>query len=332
MTSASAGAYGGGICCAKPAHATYSEYGTIDHCIISNNYAYSGGAFSGGYVCRSRIYRNGGTLGTDAYNGTRFVNCYILNDRGSIYCMYSGCKAYNCTFGPNGQGPRNGTVYNSILLNRSYSSSCNTKFYNCVMVSAPTDASSTLTDCTITDAAAMAFGEDYRPLAGSVAIDAGSWDNYALITNSLKTAGVESLDLLGGQRVYNGKIDVGCGEYNWCDDFTRTLATRGLTVVDASDNVTTNLSAGLDIPAGQSLKLGMQLKSCNTVSFIVSTETPAAVSVLADGHAVAIGDGGKVAFLADVGVHTVEIVCSGESCATVSGFVLPTPGIVVILK
>jgi hypothetical protein len=200
------------------------------------------------------------------------------------------------------------------------------------MVSAPTDASSTLTDCIITNADAMAIGEDYRPLAGSVAIDAGSWDNYALITNSLKNAGVESLDLFGGRRVFNGKIDVGCGEYNWCDDFTRTLATRGLTVVDASDNVTTNLSAGLDIPAGQSLKLGMQLKSCNTVSFIVTTETPEAVSVLADGNAVAIGDGGKVAFLADVGVHTVEIICSGESSATVSGFVLPRPGIVVVIK
>ena len=103
-------------------------------------------------------------------------------------------------------------------------------------------------------------------------------------------------------------------------------------MVDASENVTTNLSAGLDIPAGQSLKLGMQLKSCNTVSFIVTTETPEAVSVLADGNAVAIGDGGKVAFLADVGVHTVEIICSGESSATVSGFVLPRPGIVVVIK
>jgi len=178
----------------------------------------------------------------------------------------------------------------------------------------------------------MAFGANYRPLAGSVAIDAGSWDNYALITNYLKNAGVESLDLFGGQRVYNGTIDVGCGEYNWCDDFTRVLATRGLTVVDASDNVTTNLSAGLDIPAGQSLKLGMQLKSCNTVSFVVSTETPEAVSVLADGNPVAIGEGGTVAFLADVGVHTVEIVCSDESRATVSGFVLPRPGIVVVIQ
>ena len=304
-------------------------------CIVSNNYAYCGGAFYSGCVFRSRILRNGGTLGTDAFAGTRFINCYISNERSGIYCLYSSCVAYNCTFGSAGQGPRNCTAYNSILLNPAYFGSAGMKFYNCVMVGKPTDAEtggSTLTDCTITNTTAMAFGEDYRPLAGSVAIDAGSWDNYALITNSLKTAGVESRDLLGGQRVYNGKIDVGCGEYNWCDDFTRTLATRGLTVVDASDNVTTNLSAGLDIPAGQSLKLGMQLKSCNTVSFIVSTETPAAVSVLADGHAVAIGDGGKVAFLADVGVHTVEIVCSDESSATVSGFVLPRPGIVVILQ
>ena len=307
----------------------------IVDCIVSNNYAYAGGAFYSGRVFRSRILRNGGTLGSDAYSGTRFVNCYISNEKSGYYCLYSACYAYNCTFGSVGYGPRSSYVYNSLLLNPAYFSSCSTKFYNCVMATKPADVEtggSTLTDCMITNAAAMAFGEDYRPLAGSVAIDAGSWDNYAAITNSLENAGVESLDLLGGQRVYNGKIDVGCGEYNWCDDFTRILATRGLTVLDASDNVTTNLSAGLDIPAGESLKLGMQLKSCNTVSFVVSTETPEAVSVLADGHAVAIGDGGKVAFLADVGVHTVEIVCSGESCATVSGFVLPRPGIVVILQ
>lgn len=307
----------------------------IVDCIVSNNYAYAGGAFVGGCVVRSWILWNGGTLGSDAFSGTRFINCYISNEKSGYYCLYSACYAYNCTFGSVGYGPRSSYVYNSLLLNPAYFGSAGMKFYNCVMVGKPTDAEtggSTLTDCTITNAAAIAIGEDYRPLAGSVAIDAGSWDNYAQITNSLKNAGVESLDLLGGQRVYNGKIDVGCGEYNWCDDFTRTLATRGLTVADASDNVTTNLSAGLDIPAGQSLRLAMQLKSCNTVSFIVSTETPETVSVLADGNAVAIGDGGKVAFLADVGVHTVEIICSGESCATVSGFVLPRPGIVVVVQ
>ena len=194
--------------------AYFNGAGAIVDCIVSNNYANCGGALSGGYIYRSRIYRNGGTLGTDAYNSTRFVNCYILNDRGSIYCMYSGCKAYNCTFGPNGQGPRNGTVYNSILLNSSYSSSCNTKFYNCVMVGKPPDASSELTDCTNVPAASLRFDKFMRPKSGSVAIDYGSWDNYLSVTNTLMTIEKISQDLYGGERVAGGGIDAGCGEFD----------------------------------------------------------------------------------------------------------------------
>ena len=192
----------------------FNGAGAIVDCIVSNNYAYCGGAFSGGYIYRSRIYRNGGTLGTDAYNGTRFVNCYILNDRGSIFCLYSGCHAFNCTFGPNGQGPRNSSVYNSILLNSSYASNCNTKFYNCVMVGTPPDAASVLTDCTNVPAASLKFDKFMRPKSGSIAIDYGSWDRYLSVTNTLMTIEKISQDLYGGERVAGGGIDAGCGEFD----------------------------------------------------------------------------------------------------------------------
>ena len=59
----------------------------------------------------------------------------------------------------------------------------------------------------------------FRPLAGSVAIDGGTLANYALATNGWKQAWLDECgkDYYGGERVVNGKIDVGCGEFQGMD-------------------------------------------------------------------------------------------------------------------
>ena len=308
--------------------------GVLVDCVISNNHARSGGALYGGTVIRGRLFKNGGTYGSDAFSATRFIDSYLANDRANYYNLYSNCSCYNCTFGPTGHGPRkNCSIYNSILPNHTYSGTCNSKFYNCVMAVVPADnGGSTLSDCTITNDAAMDIGDGYRPKADTAMIDAGNWEYYALITNTLKTAGIESLDLLGGQRIYNGRIDVGCGEFDWRDAFAKKLSYKGVSVLTASENVATNDLSGLDIAAGQSLKLGVVLTFAGDVSFALGTETPAEVSVLVDGVSTEIGAGGRVAFRLEAGDHTVEIVCSDDGQATVSNFLMPKRGFVFIVN
>ena len=105
-----------------------------------------------------------------------------------------------------------------------------------------------------------------------------------------------------------------------------------MSVQEASEDVTLGDPAGLDVAAGQSLRLGLVLKTSGKVSFAVDASDPSEVSVLVDGVAVAIGEDGRVSFEADEGECMVEIVCSGEGQATVSDVLLPGPGFMMILK
>ena len=314
----------------------YGELGGyVVDCILSNNHARSGGALRGATVIRGRLFKNGGTFGVDAFSSTTFIDSYLANDKSGLYNLYSACSCYNCTFGSIGQGPRQGCrIYNSVLLNSAYASDSRTAVYNCLMVRAPADtdkdSGSTMTDCIVTNADAMAIGDYYRPEAGSPAIDAGSWARYELITNKLEAAGARSLDLFGGQRIYNGSIDIGCGEYDWRGDFAKALADRGVSVIEASEDVTLGDPAGLDVAAGQSLRLCLVLKRSGNVSFAVEAPDLGEVEVLVDGVATAVGEDGRVSFDAEKGEFMVEIVCSDVGQATVSDVRLPRLGFMVI--
>ena len=60
---------------------------------------------------------------------------------------------------------------------------------------------------------------EYRPVRGSVAIDAGSRTAQYACTNEF--------DLAGVQRIYNNALDCGCFEYDWRGDYSRLLTTSG---------------------------------------------------------------------------------------------------------
>jgi len=178
-------------------------------------------------------------------------------------------------------------------------------------------------------------GETYRPLSSSLAVDAGKSSYYDAATNGWPALWMRFVgkDYAGGQRVYNdGKIDIGAGEYDWRGDFAKTLAgKRGVSVVAAGENVTTNAVLGLDVPAGDALKMGLELKASGTVSFAIAADDLSAVQVLVDQVPVEVGEGGVVAFEAGVGESVVEISCSNGT-ATVSSVVLPRQGVLLLLR
>ena len=81
------------------------------------------------------------------------------------------------------------------------------------------------------------------PLKGSLAVDNGNLEWY--------DAGAGDMDVRGGQRVYNGAIDVGAFEYDWRPDYTAQLTdSRRLSVTEATPEVV-SAEGGVFLPGGE---------------------------------------------------------------------------------
>ena len=298
--------------------------GTLVGCVVSNNAChYRGGGTSSTTVYGCRFYWNyagSGQPGPGMNVGVAY-NTYFENSH-----PYSA-NSYSCTYAKNAYA-RGGSHYNALCLTDGGKYINGPKFYHCYFTYRPNDYSSPVLDeeCVITNAAALPVDANGRPAAGSIAIDAGRMDYFERIA-----AEYRDKDAFGGQRVYNGAVDVGCGEYDWRGDFAKALAAKNVEVTAAGEHVATNAVAGLDVAAGQSLKLKLSLGTGGPVSFALATEDAASVSVFVDGRQLSVAEAGIVSFEAEEGEHTLEIVCSADAAATVSGFTLPMKGGILIV-
>ena len=102
---------------------------------------------------------------------------------------------------------------------------------------------------------AAMFDENLSPKYGTLPVD--NADAYTIYTNKFPDAWARFKDVCygGGQRVYNGKLDIGPGEYDWRGEFTRRLSAWSLVVTGASATVTTNAVAGLSLYDGDSVSV-----------------------------------------------------------------------------
>lgn len=224
--------------------------GAID-CIISNNYAVSKyPATYYGFYQRTKIMENEtkqyvtskGYFISCVFAGNRLTygnntgNGYALHDGGneSLFCTYDLRNALN----PTGRKQ----LHNEASSNKSYLRAC--------LVYGLTDKS-TINATYWTDSQAVdspdfvdADARDYRLGALSPAIDAISYESLAG-----KSRFVVASDILGGQRIYNVKVDIGAVEYDWRSAFAEGVG-KNLTITDASPYVTTNATGGLLIPSG----------------------------------------------------------------------------------
>ena len=165
------------------------------------------------------------------------------------------CGLYGCYVGANtGSSP---TIVNEEFVNSVYAADNSANFgdwdgngpsrvinsilYSCV--SGNHYAPKSMTNVVLIGSAKMetegAFGTqkyatdeplkldaDGRPTADSPLVDAG---DAALVD--------WTADLDGGQRIYNGAVDIGCWEYDWREAFAAALGGPGLTVTAASAGV-----------------------------------------------------------------------------------------------
>ena len=212
----------------------------VENCVITNCFGSRGGAG------HNVTFRNCRIVGNDGSNGSAgrecaFENCFIDNNRGTqVILMHYGIV--NCTYGPgNATGIQNGNsspnrVANTVFLWKGEygaANAVNDALTNNVFVAGAkikTGAKYTECDVVFTNVEAIALGPDGVPQTGSCLIDAG-------ILDPLVKAAVGDVDCRGGQRVYNGKIDIGCCEYDWRGRYTTDMETAGLRVTKADPEV-----------------------------------------------------------------------------------------------
>ena len=180
-----------------------------------------GGTMNEGTALRCRfVSYNRGYLG---YEGTKIIDSLVESSRP----FYESCYAYNCTFSDNSYLRSKGRARNCLYIgngalnkdqnaNGTKSYHYNTysyfKFYEgCTVVD---------DNCRVVNSKTAPYDPaTFRPSVSSQAIDGGTLENYALATNGWKKAWLDECgkDYYGGERVVNGKIDVGCGEFQGMD-------------------------------------------------------------------------------------------------------------------
>ena len=301
--------------------------GLAVECVVTNCRAPYNGAVSSCKLLRCTIGKNPGE--NAGYMSVRSVDS-VWKDGASCY-SYS--YAYNSTFASSYIYPNTSTAHNCLFLAASGSA----KHYNCISVSGKGSGTDEDGKCQFgVDKAKLPYdAETYRPQTGSLAVDSANPAYYVSATNGWCALWQSFVgkDYAKGQRVYNGTIDVGAGEHDWRGDFAKELAKKGVAVDVATPNVTTNLEAGLDVPAGESLRMKLVLKADGKVTFNVVAETGAVATVTAGGVPLTPGEGGAYGFEALAGETEVEIVVTGEGGkAVVSDVVLPKLGVLLLVR
>ena len=309
--------------------------GTAIDCVISNCYAVRGGGAAEAKLIRCRLVDNmhfaSGTLnsagGKANVTGANFYWCYEVCDSYIGGAATACSKAINSHFGTLNHNSGKCLLYN-CYVNQDNG---NLVLTNSIVAGA-LNGKSTLGAGSVTGIR-LKFDADGRPDAtdpttAEYAIDKGNRDYYVYPSAFAHEAG---RDFAGGQRIYNGRIDIGCGEYDARGDFGKALGAKksALAIDVATPDVTTNALGRIALPDGAGLKLALTLPLAGPVT--IALDKTAGVTVTLDGAEIAPGSGGFV-FAGSPGEHIVTISYSGEGSAAITRISLPSRGTVMILR
>ena len=236
--------------------------GLFVECDFVDNGSYGsakGGTMHGGNALRCRfISAARGFLG---FAQTSVIDSLVSVSSG----FYSYCTAYNCTFTAGyvrGTGSAGGATYNCLFIGQGATNSDQkgTKHNNTFSrYNFHSTACTTNETCRVVTADETPYdGTTFRPALGSVAIDAGDISYYVAATNGWTAAWLAECgkDYYGGARVYNGKIDVGSGEYDCRQDFAAILGPDAV-ILAMGPNVTTNAVPNVVVPEGETITFSM---------------------------------------------------------------------------
>lgn len=310
----------------------------IVDCFVYGNTAVRGGAGYGGNYVRCIFGTNTATKGNwsgpDIFsqkNPSRCFDCIFRSQISGYIHVYQNCDLYNCTFTTENYGGAQYScnLYNCLIRCKSnVTCANNTQYHNCVLAMQPNKKEGetpVVEDCVITNLS-DAIDADGKPVKGSPVIDVGCREHYL---DGWAAAGLDSAflrgDIYGGQRIYNGKMDVGAVEYDWRGDYTGAIAKRRLEVVKASENVEAAEAGKLKLVGGT--KLVIDWDSANggvglRMACAASVTGPGTLTVSMDGETIAtVMDGeSSVAWKSTKDSHVFEFSYSGEGEALIGPF------------
>ena len=345
---------GGGVCAPLPT--AESEYAYVCDCVLSNNVWGIGGGSYGGVLRNCRVVGNEGWRTSGAFYGMYAYGCYVNgNINGSNELCSNPYGVANCTI-DSGNFQSDGKTENMRNF-KSIKSTC--VFSNCLLLGKLRDADISgsenpfvATNCIfvtgkankslvvdlggcqwIASVAAAKLTADKVPEKDSPAVDKG--DNAGM-PEALTT------DLSGGQRIYNGKVDIGAFEYDWRGDFAADLGEPRLTVAAASP-MTVETSEGKVLVKDGALDLTMAGFAPRKARYAVPVEVTGtgALSVSLNGEELAVltsADGPQtIAFRNNLAENALEFAYApGEDDAGGALFgtagVTPPPGAVLIVR
>ena len=299
---------------------------TVEDCIISNNVARIGGAGHWVRFVRCRLFDNY-AVGREAlgwYNA--FIDTIAASNHsanGTASFRYG--EVINSTFGQEfklddtthstafyeslgGQ-----TFANNII--KGYVNYSGTKHtaVNCLL---PGGTNLTKQDCPTATWDELLLGDGFKPSKGSPAVDAGVTDRGF----SGET------DALGGQRVYNGTVDIGAVEYDWRGDYAKDIAKREVVVsaadpqvVEREGKVTLDPGATLTAewtPSGTSARCDVKVSVTGTGALTVSVGGAAIGTVTAADSPKTFNFGGAIGETSKI-LFAYSQVEDDEGCAVI---------------
>lgn len=257
----------GGLALAPSCRHGLTRTAVFEDCVLSNGWGRTAGCVAGGILRHCKVLSGHATSGATLSMYSRFENCLLVNgasgNTGVRYCggMLSTTYISERGAGSGSNAELNDSLYeygasyeNSVIVtvnstgNESEAVTMK-NVTNCLWVigggNATIDSATSTnvtTVATVADALAM-LDADFRPLAGSALVDAGDKTLLAHLTDGATT------DVVGGQRIYGGQVDIGAYEYDLRDDIADILGSR-VAVSGAGEDVL--VSGGLvRIPDGE---------------------------------------------------------------------------------
>ena len=262
-----------GNSCAYRGSGVYTENSSwIIGCNVHGN---SGGSFQiiNGGVANSRV--------TGIYYGGGIV----LNSRIGTVRSSGGARVFNSYL--------DSTSTSSISITGPFCTNC--VFTSGVAASITDNSTYDPSTCVFSVSDADNLDDNFRPKNNVFPlVDAGSRELYDRYFPA-KWGQFKDIDLRGGQRIYNAKIDVGCGEYDWRGDFASMLGTKAA-ISEMGENVTVDSMSNIVVPEGDTIALSMPPRSPGRTTKYELTYTP---------------EGGERAVLTEVSTEAFSYVLAG---------------------